>query len=87
MTARFSRSNPPAVGVVGATGLVGGMMLKLLAERDFPLKSIRAFASARSAGTGLPFKGGIVVVEDAATAEISRAQLWQWLRHDAKLGE
>ena len=71
MTVRFSRSNPPAVGVVGATGLVGGMMLKLLAERDFPLQSIRAFASARSAGSGLPFRGEIVVVEDAATADFS----------------
>ena len=41
------------VGVVGATGLVGGMMLSLLAERHFPLTSLRLFASARSAGTTL----------------------------------
>ena len=71
MTARFSRSNPPAVGVVGATGLVGGMMLKLLAERDFPLSSLRVFASARSVGKTLLFRDGAVVVEDAATADFA----------------
>ena len=52
MSFKFSRSNPPHVGVVGATGLVGGMMRELLAERDFPLASLRLFASARSAGIG-----------------------------------
>ena len=71
MTARFSRSNPPAVGVVGATGLVGGMMLKLLDERDFPLSSLRVFASARSVGKTLLFGERAVVVEDAATADFS----------------
>ena len=35
------------VGIVGATGLVGGMMRELLAERGFPLASLRLFASAR----------------------------------------
>jgi aspartate-semialdehyde dehydrogenase len=65
----FSRSNPPRVGVVGATGLVGGMMAQLLAERNFPLASLRLFASARSAGTTLPFGGREIVVEDAATAD------------------
>jgi aspartate-semialdehyde dehydrogenase len=67
----FSRSNPPRVGVVGATGLVGGMMRELLAERCFPLASIRLFASARSAGTKLPFGDREIVVEDAATADYS----------------
>ncbi|MFY9331712.1 MAG: aspartate-semialdehyde dehydrogenase, partial [Candidatus Nanopelagicales bacterium] len=41
------------VAVVGATGQVGGVMRQLLDERQFPLKSIRFFASARSAGTSL----------------------------------
>jgi len=71
MSRKFSRSNPPAVGVVGATGLVGGMMLKLLAERDFPLSALRVFASARSAGQALPWKDGHVVVEDAASADFA----------------
>jgi len=62
-------SNSPRVGIVGATGLVGEMMRSLLAERDFPLHSLRLFASARSAGTPLPWRGEEIVVEDAATAD------------------
>ena len=59
----------PAVGIVGATGLVGGMMLDLLAERNFPLSKLRLFASARSAGSTIPFRGENITVEDAATAD------------------
>ena len=59
----------PAVGIVGATGLVGGMMLELLAERNFPLSKLRLFASTRSAGSTIPFRGENVTVEDAATAD------------------
>ena len=59
------------VAVVGATGQVGGVMRRLLEERSFPLDQIRFFASARSAGTTLPWRGSDVVVEDAATADVS----------------
>ncbi|MER7073293.1 aspartate-semialdehyde dehydrogenase [Terrabacter sp. NPDC000476] len=59
------------VGVFGATGQVGGVMRALLEERDFPVTQVRFFASARSAGTTLPFKGEDVVVEDSATADFS----------------
>src|SRR3954467_2442255 len=59
------------VGVVGATGQVGAVMRKLLAQRNFPISEIRFFASARSAGTTLPWNGGEVRVEDAATADPS----------------
>jgi aspartate-semialdehyde dehydrogenase len=59
------------VGVVGATGQVGAVMRKLLADRNFPLSQIRFFASARSAGTTLPWQGEDIVVEDAATADPS----------------
>ncbi|HEX9259731.1 MAG TPA: aspartate-semialdehyde dehydrogenase, partial [Acidimicrobiales bacterium] len=59
------------VGVVGATGQVGGVMRKLLDERRFPLTEVRYFASARSAGTTLPWRGVDVVVEDAAIADVS----------------
>ena len=61
----------PVVGVVGATGQVGAVMRRLLDERDFPLAQIRYFASARSAGTMLPWRGEQIVVEDAATADVS----------------
>jgi len=57
------------VAVVGATGQVGIVMRRLLAERDFPVEQIRFFASARSAGSTLPWAGGQVVVEDAALAD------------------
>ena len=59
------------VAVVGATGQVGGVMRRLLDERDFPLTQIRYFASARSAGTTLPWRGEEILVEDAATADLS----------------
>ena len=62
---------PPVVAVVGATGQVGGVMLQLLQERNFPMASLRLFASARSAGTQLAFAGREVPVEDAATADAS----------------
>jgi len=59
------------VAVVGATGQVGKVMRRLLEERNFPVKSIRFFASARSAGTVLPFAGHDIVVEDVETADPS----------------
>jgi aspartate-semialdehyde dehydrogenase len=59
------------VGVVGATGQVGGVMRRLLAERNYPVASMRYFASARSAGTTLPWQGEDIVVEDAALADPS----------------
>ncbi len=59
------------VGIVGATGQVGGVMRNILVERDFPVDSIRLFASARSAGRTIDFKGTPVTVEDAATADYS----------------
>ena len=57
------------LGVVGATGQVGAVVRRLLVERDFPISDIRFFASERSAGTTLPFRGEDIVVEDAATAD------------------
>ncbi|WP_293879081.1 aspartate-semialdehyde dehydrogenase [uncultured Brevibacterium sp.] len=60
------------VGVVGATGQVGRVMRELLAnDPGFDVDDIRFFASARSAGTELEFKGRTVVVEDTATADPS----------------
>ena len=44
-------------------------MRTLLAERNFPIEELRFFASARSAGSTLPWKGGVITVEDAATAD------------------
>jgi aspartate-semialdehyde dehydrogenase len=57
------------VGIVGATGVVGELMRAILAERDFPVASLRLFASSRSAGKRLSWKGTEVVVEDADKAD------------------
>ena len=71
MNLNISPSHLPHVGIVGATGLVGEMMRALLAERAFPLASLRLFASARSAGTRIRWGDQDIVVEDAATADFA----------------
>ena len=57
------------VGIVGATGQVGTVMRAILAERNFPVTEMRYFASARSAGTTLPWGDQQITVEDAALAD------------------
>ena len=58
-----------SIGVVGATGQVGQVMRTLLDEREFPATSVRFFASSRSQGRKLPFRGQEIEVEDAETAD------------------
>ena len=58
-----------AIGVVGATGQVGQVMRTLLEQRDFPATGVRFFASARSQGRKLAFRGQEIEVEDAKTAD------------------
>jgi len=57
------------IGIVGATGLVGSAMRAVLQERRFPVERLRLFASARSAGRHLSWRGQDVLVEDAASAD------------------
>ena len=64
-------SRPLTIAVVGATGQVGGVMRTLLAERDLPIVAVRYIASARSAGSTLPWRGSEVVVEDIATTDLA----------------
>lgn len=59
------------IGVVGATGQVGQVMRTLLEERNFPASSVRFFASARSEGKKLPFRGQEIEVENSETADPS----------------
>ena len=63
------------VGIVGASGLVGGVMRSVLDERGFPVSQLRLFASSRSAGRCLPWRGTEIEVEDAATADWSGLDL------------
>ena len=53
------------VAVLGATGAVGQEMMKILAERNFPVGKLIPLASARSAGKTLKFKGEDVVIQEA----------------------
>jgi len=57
------------VGIVGATGMVGTVMRQLLAERKYPVTTLRLFASARSAGSIIEWNGQQIVVEDASVAD------------------
>ena len=54
------------LAVAGATGLVGEAMIDILAEREFPIGTLHALASPRSAGKSILFKGKKVVVQDLA---------------------
>ena len=66
------------VAVVGATGQVGGVMRRLLDESGIDVGTVRFFASARSAGTTLPWRGTEILVEDAATADPSGIDIALW---------
>lgn len=57
------------VAVVGATGAVGGQVLRLLEMRNVPIKTLRVMASSKSAGKKISFRGVEHVVEDLATAD------------------
>jgi aspartate-semialdehyde dehydrogenase len=54
----------PAVAIVGATGAVGVELIRCLEERRFPLSELRLFASARSAGKTLSFRGQPLAVRE-----------------------
>ena len=67
----MTKASCPTIAVVGATGQVGGVMLRLLAERRIDTSNLRAFASSRSAGTRVACADRMIVVEDAATADFA----------------
>lgn len=66
----MTKSNP-SIAVVGATGQVGGVMLKLLSERGIDTSNVRAFASSRSAGARVTCANRTIIVEDAAVSDFS----------------
>lgn len=63
------------VAVVGATGMVGRMMLKVLEERNFPVGELHLFASRRSAGTAVEFRGKKYVVEELNEKNVKAANI------------
>lgn len=64
-----------SVAIVGATGQVGTVMREILSERSFPIRELRLFSSARSAGTTIDYNGVSVVAEDVETADPSGIQI------------
>ena len=63
------------VAVVGATGLVGETMIRVLEERDFPVSELYPLASNRSIGKTVEFKGKHYPVDDLATFDFSKADI------------
>ncbi|WP_368235200.1 aspartate-semialdehyde dehydrogenase [Clostridium perfringens] len=63
------------VAIVGATGNVGRKFLEILEERNFPVKELYLFASKRSAGKTLKFKGEDVLVEELCEANIENKKI------------
>lgn len=60
------------VAVVGATGMVGRMMLKVLEERNFPIDKFFVFASKKSAGNEIEFNGNKYLVEELTENSFDR---------------
>jgi len=63
------------VAVLGATGLVGDTMIRVLQERDFPVSELLPLASNRSLGKRVEFRGRHIPVIDVATFDFKRAQI------------
>lgn len=63
------------VAVVGATGAVGETMLRILEQRDFPVRNVYPLASERSAGKKIQFKGKHVTIQNLAEFDFSQAQI------------
>lgn len=63
------------VAIVGATGNVGRKFLEILEERNLPVKELYLFASKRSAGKTLKFKGEDVLVEELCEANIENKKI------------
>jgi len=64
-----------SVAVVGATGAVGQEMLRVLAERAFPVRELRVLASARSAGKPVEFKGREYIVQELTETSFNGVQI------------
>jgi aspartate-semialdehyde dehydrogenase len=63
------------VAVVGATGMVGGEMIRVLAQRGFPVARLRLFATARSAGRRLPVGDREVEIEETSAAALAGEEI------------
>jgi aspartate-semialdehyde dehydrogenase len=77
------------LALVGATGMVGEVMLKVLAERNFPMDELLLVASERSVGKKIMFKGktlSVISLKDAVAAKPDIALFFSWRKHIARMG-
>jgi aspartate-semialdehyde dehydrogenase len=65
----------PKVAVIGATGAVGDVFLRVAEQRDFPMEGLRLLATKRSAGKTLAFRGRSIVVEETSEEAVRWADL------------
>lgn len=63
------------LAIAGATGAVGTVMLKVLAERKFPIANLHALASKRSAGQKVKYKNETLTIEDMENFDFSKTQI------------
>lgn len=63
------------IAVVGATGAVGETLLKILAERNFPINNLYALASERSAGEAVSIDGKTILIENLAEFDFRKVQI------------
>ena len=63
------------IAIVGATGIVGGAMLEILAERTFPVGTVYALASERSIGKEVDFGKRSLAVDNLADFDFSNVQI------------
>ena len=63
------------VAIVGVTGIVGSEVLKILGERNFPIKDLKLVASSRSEGTKIPFQGDNHIVHEATPDSFDNTDL------------
>ncbi|MBC8749772.1 MULTISPECIES: hypothetical protein [Paraburkholderia] len=60
----------PRVAIVGATGAVGGELIRCLEARNFPLRELKLLASPRSAGKRLQFRGEMLPVHELTSTSL-----------------
>lgn len=65
----------PKVAVIGATGAVGDVFLRVAEQRDFPIDELKLLATARSAGKQLQFRGESITVEETTEAAVAGADV------------
>ena len=65
----------PNIAIIGATGAVGDVFLRVAEERNFPIQNLKLLATARSAGKTLKFRNKDITVEEVSEASLSNSDI------------